>query len=117
MPSHALDQRLFQETQDLITDKNPDEVSARTGADLIDDWLKVLEGTNHMDTVANLLKELRGQLLLSKPDPERISTILYSLAEYTWQIAQSSNVQQQTAGKLENMATALRLFRDKITVG
>lgn len=114
MASHALDHRLFQETQDLFNGKNVEEVSAHDGATLIDDWLKVLKGVNHTEEVANWLNELRSQLLLPNPDTDRISGILYSLAEYTSQIAQGSNVQEQTASQLENIATALRLFTEKL---
>lgn len=116
MPSHALDQRLFEQIFSKIGAEDAEIPTPVDGVQLINGWLKVIEGAQTQRT-ANLeaqLIELRGQLQFARPDPDRIRDLLASLADNTTQIAQGSNVQEQTAGKLEKLATALRNLGNKI---
>ncbi|QJW91450.1 hypothetical protein HNV11_19740 [Spirosoma taeanense] len=108
MASHALDQRLFEQTTGGLGDVT--SASPADGVTLINGWLKVIEGNTSTEIVEGRLKELRGQLQFANPDPDRIRDLLLTLADHTSQIAQGTNIQEQTAGKLENVATSLRLF-------
>ena len=112
MASHALDQRLFEKTAQDLSDIGT--ASPADGVQLINGWLKVIEGNNSTESIEARLLELRGQLQVAKPDSDRIRDLLLTLADHTSQIAQSRNVQQQTSGKLENVATSLRLFADQL---
>jgi hypothetical protein len=112
MASHALDQRLFEKTAHDLSDIGT--ASPADGVQLINGWLKVIEGNNSTESIEARLLELRGQLQVAKPDPDRIRDLLLTLADHTTQVAQSRNVQQQTSGKLENVATSLRLFADQL---
>lgn len=112
MASHALDQRLFEDTANTLTE--PEVIAPTDGVQLINGWLKVIDGNNSAEVLETRLKELRGQLQVAKPDPDRIRDLLMTLADHTDQIAQGRNVQQQTAGKLVNVATSLRLFAEKL---
>lgn len=114
MASHALDQRLFEQTANLIGAQDPSTASPTDGVKLINGWLKVLEGNNNTERIATKLKELNGQLQFAKPDPERIRELLMTLADHTSQLTQNSNVQEQTVNKLENVATSLRLFAEQL---
>ena len=112
MASHALDQRLFEKTADSLG--NAGTASPADGVQIINGWLKVIEGSNSAEIIEGRLIELRGQLQVAKPDPDRIRELLMSLADHTSQVAQSRNTQEQTAGKLEDVATSLRLFAGQL---
>lgn len=112
MASHALDQRLFEKTATDLG--NAATASPADGVQLINGWLKVVEGNASAEIVEGRLLELRGQLQFAKPDPDRIRELLLILADHTSQVAQGRNTQEQTAGKLENVATSLRLFADQL---
>ena len=112
MPSHELDQRLFEHTAAGLD--GVDSASPADGVQIINGWLRVVEGSTGDSLVAEQLVQLRGQLQFAKPDPDRIRELLMSLADHTSQVAQGKNVQEQTAGKLEGVATSLRLFTEKL---
>lgn len=112
MPSHALDQRLFERTATVLNDV--DSASPADAVQVTNGWLRVVEGNTGASSVADQLLQLRGQLQFAKPDPDRIRELLMSLADHTSQVAQGKNVQEQTAGQLEEVATALRLFVGKL---
>ena len=84
------------------------------GIELINGWLKVIQGTQRTANIESKLIELRGQLQFAQPDADRIRDLLASLADHTTQISQGSNVQEQTIGKLEQLATALRNLGSKL---
>lgn len=106
MPSHALDQRLFEKTDSLASE--PDLLSAASGHELIDGWLKVIAGNTSTQLIEEKLKELRDQLMLGQPDADLVRALLLGLADHTSQVSQGSNTQEQTAGQLEGLATTLR---------
>lgn len=108
MASHALDQRLFEQTAQIADESGPASSTPMDGVQLINGWLTLLEGNTSAGIVEDRLKELRGQLQFASPDADRIRELLLSVADHTSQIAQSSKVQEQTVAKLENVATALR---------
>lgn len=108
MASHALDQRLFEQTATLINDNQEPAASPADGVQLINGWLKVIAGNAGTTRIEDRLTELRGQLQFAKPDSDRIRELLLSIADHTSQVAQGSNVPEQTGGKLENVATTLR---------
>lgn len=112
MASHALDQRLFEQTANGLTDVNA--ASPADGVQLINGWLKVIAGNASAEIIEGRLIELRGQLQFANPDPDRIRDLLLSLADHTSQVAQGRNVQEQTSGKLEEVATALRQFASQL---
>lgn len=97
-----------------IGEGSADTASPADGIQLINGWLKVIEGSQRTANIEARLIELRGQLQFAQPDPDRIRDLLASLADHTTQIAQGSNVQEQTAGKLERLATALRNFGSRL---
>ncbi|QIP12952.1 hypothetical protein G8759_10110 [Spirosoma aureum] len=106
MASHALDQRLFDQTVGAFGDGTA--TSPADGVQLINGWLKVIEGNISAEIIEGKLKELRSELQFTNPDADRIRALLFSLADHTSQVAQGSNIQDQTSGKLENVATSLR---------
>lgn len=108
MASHALDQRLFEQTAALTDENNSVLASTPDRLNLIDGWLKVIAGNDRTELIEGKLQELRDQLKLNDPDPDRIRELLFSLAEHTSQVAQGSNMQEQTASELENLAMTLR---------
>lgn len=108
MASHALDQQLFDQ-MDTISTASPTD-----GAELINKWLKVIDGNNTASILEGRLKELRGQLLLAKPDADRMRELLLDVADHTALISQSHNVQQQTAGKLVELSTGLRQLASQL---
>ncbi|MBD2751621.1 hypothetical protein [Spirosoma validum] len=108
MASHALDQRLFEKTASLSDSTNSISASTPARIELIDGWLKVIEGNASAEIIEGKLKELRDELKLNQPDPDRVRELLFSLADHTSQIAQGSNTHEQLAGELENLATTLR---------
>ncbi len=114
MASHALDQRLFERTASVIGDHDPSTTSPADGVELINGWLKVIGGNANTERIETKLKELSGQLQLANPDPERIRELLMTLADHTSQLTQGSAVQEMTVNKLENVATALRLFAEQL---
>jgi hypothetical protein len=114
MPSHALDQRLFEQMFTSVGQGDASTVTPTDGIQLINGWLEVVQGTQRTAAIESQLKELRGQLQFAKPDPDRIRDLLASLADNVTQIAQGSNVQEQTVGKLEQLATALRNFGSRL---
>lgn len=116
MPSHALDQRLFEQ---VFTKIGADDAQIPTpvdGVQLINGWLDVIQGaqTQRTATLEAQLIELRGQLQFAQPDPDRIRNLLASLADNTTQIAQGSHGQEQMVAKLEKLATALRNLGSKL---
>jgi hypothetical protein len=115
MPSHALDQRLFEQVFTKLGDEEAEIPTPVDGVQLINGWLQVIQGaqTQRTATLEAQLIELRGQLQFAKPDPDRIRNLLATLADNTTQIAQGSHIQEQTAGKLEKLATALRNLGSK----
>lgn len=108
MASHALDQRLFEQTANIIDESGMATSSPIDGVQLINGWLAVLAGNSSVSIIEDRLTELRGQLQFATPDPDRIRELLLSVADHTSQIAQRSKVQEQTVGKLESVASALR---------
>ncbi|AQG81046.1 hypothetical protein [Spirosoma montaniterrae] len=112
MASHALDQRLFEQTANGLNDIAT--TSPADGVQLINGWLKVIDGNASAGIVEGRLTELRGQLQLAQPDPDRIRELLMDIADHTSQVAQGRNIQEQTASKLENVATSLRLFAEQL---
>ena len=111
MASHALDQRLFEQTAALgENDPLTTTTSPADGVTLINGWLTALKSNGSTERIEQKLQELNGQLQLATPDPDRIRDLLMTLADHTSQLAQGSNVQEPTTGKLENVATALRKF-------
>ncbi|GAB3035413.1 hypothetical protein [Spirosoma pulveris] len=108
MPSHALDQRLFERTNNLTDDNNTVLASPQDGIELIDNWLRVIEGNTATQLIEADLKELRNELTLNEPDADRVKGLLLNLADNTALVAQSRNVQEQTEGKLDNVAITLR---------
>ncbi|WP_375447938.1 hypothetical protein [uncultured Fibrella sp.] len=114
MASHALDQRLFDQTTNIIGENDPSAISPTDGVKIINGWLKVLEGTASTERIETRLKELNGQLQLAKPDPERIRDLLMTLADHVSQLTQGGAIQEQTVNKLENVATSLRLFAEQL---
>ena len=108
MASHALDHRLFNQTE-ALTDANDSVVnSGPKRVELIDGWLKVIDGHPNAEIVAGKLNELRDQLKLNQPDPDQVKDLLLTLADHTSQLAQGSNTPVALAGELENLATSLR---------
>lgn len=101
MASHALDHRLFEKTASLTDENNSISASSPARVDLID-------GNASTVIIEEKLKELRDQLKLNQPDPDRVRELLFSLADHTSQVAQGSKTKEQTAGELENLATTLR---------
>lgn len=108
MASHALDQRLFEKTASLADSTNSISDSTPARIELLDGWLKVIEGNTSTEIIEGQLKELRDELKLNHPDPDRVRQLLFSLADHTSQIAQGSNTHEQLASDLENLATTLR---------
>ena len=114
MASHALDQRLFEQTDTIIGKQDPSATAPADGVQLINGWLKVIEGNANTERIESRLRELSGQLQFANPDPDRIRELLMSLADHTSQLTQGSAIQEQTVNKLENVATALRLFAGQL---
>lgn len=110
MASHALDQRLFEQTASLINENNTISESSSNRVDLIDGWLKVIDGSERTQLIEGKLKELRDELKLNQPNPDRVQELLFSLAEYTSQVAQGHGMQEQTVNQLENLAMTLRML-------
>ncbi|MBN8823262.1 MULTISPECIES: hypothetical protein [unclassified Spirosoma] len=108
MVSHALDQRLFDQTDSLTDEHNSIVTSTPGRVDLIDGWLKVIQGNERTTLIEEKLTALRDQLQLNHPDPDQVRALLLDLADLTSLIAQGSHMQEQTASKLENLATTLR---------
>ncbi|OIN55992.1 hypothetical protein [Arsenicibacter rosenii] len=108
MASNAVASRLFEETTALFHTKDNQYPSAHAGAALVEDWLNFLKEVDNTGTLSTWLEELRTQLLNNHPDPDRIEEIMFTLAEQTSQLSQGANVQEDTAAKLEQVATALR---------
>lgn len=112
MASHALDQRLFEQTTEGLSSVST--ASPTDGVQLINGWLKVIEGNASAAIIEDRLKELRGQLQFAQPDPNQIRDLLLAVADHTSQLTQGRNIQQQTGRKLEDVATSLRLFADQL---
>ncbi|GAB4033904.1 hypothetical protein [Spirosoma gilvum] len=108
MVSHALDQRLFELTGSLTDEHNSTRTSTPERVELLDGWLKVIQGSERTELIEGKLNELREQLQLNHPDPDRVRELLLSLADSTSQIAQGSHMQEQTTKQLEDLATTLR---------
>lgn len=68
MPSHALDQRLFEKTNSLTDEQGQISASAADGVELIDGWLRVIAGNTSTQLIEEKLKQLRDQLTLDQPD-------------------------------------------------
>lgn len=110
MPSNALEQKIYNRTLETIQGADINAVSPQDGASLVDHWIKVVEGNNVTTMVEQRLRELKGQLQLANPDPERVRGLLLDVADHTAQIGQSRNVDENTATELEELATAIRQF-------
>ena len=109
MASHALDHRLFDQTENLSDDDDDSLIdSGPKRVELIDGWLKVIDGQPSAGIVAGKLNELRDQLKLNQPDADQVKSLLLTLADHTSQLAQGSNTPVSLAGQLENLATSLR---------
>jgi hypothetical protein len=108
MASHALDQRLFEQTATLTDEHSSTAASGPERVHLIDGWLKAIADQPGTELVAEKLEELRDQLKLNHPDPDRVRELLLSLADSTSLIAQGSKTQEQTSSQLEHLATTLR---------
>lgn len=114
MASHALDQRLFDQTANIVDEHGSSTASPTDGVKLINGWLTVIEGNANTERVEAKLKELKGQLQFAKPDPDRIRELLLTLADHTSQLSQNTDTQEQTVNKLENVATSLRLLAGQL---
>lgn len=114
MPSHALDQRLFEQMFSSVGADDASVPAPTDGVQLINGWLKVIEGSQRTVNIEARLIELRGQLQFANPDPDRVRDLLANLADNVTQITQGSDVQEQTVGKLEKLATALRNLGSKL---
>ncbi|AKD57651.1 hypothetical protein [Spirosoma radiotolerans] len=108
MPSHALDQRLFERTNSLTDENDSILASPQDGVELIDNWLRIIAGNTSTQIVEEELNELRSELMLDEPDADRVRSLLLNLADNTALVAQSKNVQEQTANKLDSVAFTLR---------
>ncbi|GAB3798895.1 hypothetical protein GCM10028819_21010 [Spirosoma humi] len=108
MPSHALDQRLFEQTNSLTDENDSILGSPQDGVELIDNWLRVIAGDNSTQLIEEQLKELRNELTLDEPDDDRVRGLLRDLADNTALVAQSRHVQEPTANKLDDLAFSLR---------
>lgn len=108
MPSHALDQRLFERTNSLTDENDSILASPQDGVELIDNWLRVIAGDNSTQLIQEQLKDLRNELTLDEPDEDRVRGLLRDLGDNTALVAQGRNVQEQTANKLDNLAFTLR---------
>ncbi|GAB3690992.1 hypothetical protein GCM10027592_08690 [Spirosoma flavus] len=108
MASHALDQRLFEKMANLTAPNDTVSESTPERLELIDGWLKVIEGDERTELIAGKLVELRDALKLNHPDVDRVRELLFSLADHTSQVAQGSQTQEQLASQLEHLATTLR---------
>lgn len=114
MPSHALDQRLFEQVLSKLGTDDAAIPAPVDGIKLINGWLEVIQGTHLTASIEAQLIELKGQLQFAKPDPDRIRDLLGSLSDHTAQIAQGSHLQEQTVNKLEKLATALSNLGNKL---
>ncbi|MBD2702958.1 hypothetical protein IC229_20090 [Spirosoma sp. BT702] len=108
MASHALDQRLFEKMASLTTPNDSVSDSTPERLELIDGWLKVIEGDERTELIQGKLIELREALKPNHPDVDQVQTLLFSLADHTSQVAQGSQTSEQLASKLEQLATTLR---------
>jgi hypothetical protein len=108
MPSHALDQRLFERTNSLTDENGSVLVSPADGVELIDGWLRVIAGNTSTQLIEEKLHQLRDQLILDEPNGDLVRGLLLDLADNTALVAQSRNIQQQTEGKLDQVAVSLR---------
>ncbi len=108
MPSHALDQRLFERTNSLASENESNSPSPQDGIELINGWLRVVAGNTSTQIIEEELKALRDELLLDEPDTDRVRELLLNLADNTALVAQSRNTQEQTEGKLDGVAFTLR---------
>jgi len=108
MPSHALDQRLFERTNSLTDENDSILASPQDGVELIDNWLRVIAGDTSTQLIEEQLKELRNELTLEEPDDDRVRGLLRDLGDNTALVAQSRNVQEPTAKKLDDLAFTLR---------
>ncbi|GAB3985620.1 hypothetical protein GCM10028807_01260 [Spirosoma daeguense] len=108
MASHALNQRLFEQTASLTDSSNTSSESTPDRLELIDGWLKVIDGNDQTELIKGKLHELRDELKLNQPDADHVRELLFSLADHTSQVAQGSSTSEQLASELENLATTLR---------
>ncbi|WP_338875224.1 hypothetical protein WBJ53_06330 [Spirosoma sp. SC4-14] len=112
MASHALDQRLIEQTIDLTG--NSSETSPADGVQLISGWLKVIEGNKSTELIEGKLKELQTLLQFSKPDIDRIRGLLLDLADDAEQVTQASDLQAPTINKLEHVIDALQKLASQL---
>ncbi len=113
MPSHALDQRLFERTNSLTDENGSIVVSPSDGVELIDGWLRVIANHTSTQLIEEKLTLLREQLTSDQPDGDLVRGLLLDLADDTALIAQGRNTQEQTAGKLDEVAVSLRTLAGK----
>jgi len=112
MASHALDQRLIEQTISLSG--NNTENSPVDGIQLVNGWLKVIEGNKSTELIEGKLKELRSQLQFANPDIDRIRALLLDLAEDAEQVTQASDLQEPTINKLETVIDALQKLASQL---
>jgi hypothetical protein len=108
MPSHALDQRLFERTNSLADEDGSITASPQDGIELIDGWLSVISGNTSTQIIEEELKELRSELTLDEPDTDRVQQLLLNLADNITLLGQSRNVQEQVTNKLDTIGFTLR---------
>lgn len=99
---------MFERTNNLTDDNNTVLASPQDGIELITNWLRVIEGNTATQLIESDLKDLRDELTLDQPDADRVKGLLLNLADNTALVAQSRNVQEQTEGKLDDVAFTLR---------
>lgn len=99
---------MFERTNNLTDDNNTVLASPQDGVELIDNWLRVIEGNTSTQLIEADLKDLRNELTLDEPNADRVKGLLLNLADNTALVAQSRNVQEQTEGKLDDVAFTLR---------
>ncbi|UHG92200.1 hypothetical protein [Spirosoma oryzicola] len=112
MASHALDQRLFDQTIGIAD--NGTAASPADGVQLINGWLKVIEGNKSTELIEAKLKELRGLLQFANPDADRVRSLLMDLADHTEQVSQGSDIQEPTVKKLENVVDSIQKLAEQL---
>ncbi|GAB3895701.1 hypothetical protein [Spirosoma agri] len=112
MASHALDQRLFDQTAG-IADKET-APSPTDGVQLISGWLNVIEGTKSTELIEEKLKELRSQLQFANPDTDRVRGLLLDLADHTELVSQGSAIEGPIVQKLEGLVDSIQKLAEQL---
>ncbi|MBC8151333.1 MAG: hypothetical protein H7Z72_00315 [Bacteroidetes bacterium] len=99
--AHAQPQTMLQSTLQTLSRR---DTTPATGADLLKDWISVLK--NDAESVADKLSDLYDELLNREPNPERVATLLNTVAGQTQSIA--GNYDAEKAESINQLADALR---------